>query len=55
MLGGFLSILACIVLIAAVFQDPGHARVVNATAGIVLFALGAAMFVYGLKLRNSLR
>ena len=55
MLGGFLSILACIVLIAAVFQDPGHARVVNATAGIVLFALGAAMFVYGRKLRNSLR
>lgn len=54
MLGGFLSILAFIVLIAAFYQDAGHARVVNGAAGVALFLLGAAMFGYGLKLRNSL-
>ena len=55
MLGAFLAILACIVLIAAVFQDPGHARIVNAAAGVVLFGLGAGMFLIGLKLRRRAR
>lgn len=55
MLGGFLDILSCIVLVAAAFQDPGHARVVNAGAGLVLFCIGAAMFFVGWKLRGRTR
>ncbi|MDZ4858171.1 MAG: hypothetical protein SGI88_04250 [Candidatus Hydrogenedentes bacterium] len=55
MLGGFLAILAIIVLIATVVQDPGHARVVNGVAGLVLFLIGAGMFLWGLKLRGRLR
>lgn len=52
MLGAFLAILSCIVLVAAFFQDPGHARVVNAAAGVVLLGLGGGMFAIGLKLRR---
>ena len=52
LLGGFLAILAFIVLIAAVFQDPGHARVVNGGAGVLLFAMGIGMFMLGLKFRK---
>jgi len=55
MLGGFLAILATIVLIATVVQDPGHARVVNGVAGAVLFLIGAGMFLWGMNLRRRLR
>ncbi|HRK35253.1 MAG TPA: hypothetical protein PLJ47_11720 [Candidatus Hydrogenedentes bacterium] len=55
MLGGFLAILATIVLIATIVQDPGHARVVNGVAGIVLFLIGAGMFLWGYRLRGRIR
>ena len=55
MLGGFLDILAAIVMLATVVQDPGHARIVKGVAGLVLFLIGAAMFVWGLTLRRRLR
>jgi hypothetical protein len=55
MLGAFLIVLASIVLLATVFQDPGHARVINFIAGLVLVGLGAAMTWWGLTLRRRVQ
>lgn len=54
-LGAFLAFLAVLVLLAAVFQAPGHARVVNFGAGFVLLAIGLAKVLWGLALRKRAR
>lgn len=55
MLGAFLIVLASIVILAAVFQDPSAARVINAIAGFVLVGIGGAMTWWGLRLRRRAR
>ena len=55
MLGGFLSLLAFIVVMATFLQEPGHARVVNLGAGLVLFSIGGSMFAWGVVLKRRLR
>ncbi|MGI6460259.1 MAG: hypothetical protein ACOX5J_09215 [Candidatus Hydrogenedentales bacterium] len=51
-IGLFLVFLAAIVLVATIFQAPGHARVVNGTAGLVLMLIGAAMAGWSRVLRK---
>jgi uncharacterized membrane protein HdeD (DUF308 family) len=51
-LGGFLALLASIVILATFFQEPGHARVINLVAGLALISIGAGMFAWGLRLRS---
>ncbi len=55
LLGGFLDVLALIVLLATVFQEPGPPRVVNFCADMVLFLIGLAMLLRGVALRRRLR
>lgn len=55
LLGGFLLVLASIVVLATFFQEPGHARIINLVAGLVLVAIGGAMTWWGLTLRRRLR
>ncbi|HOD49515.1 MAG TPA: hypothetical protein PKY01_01150 [Candidatus Hydrogenedentes bacterium] len=51
-LGAFLAFLALVVLVATVFQAPGHARVVNCGAGLTLLLIGGGMAVWGRILRR---
>ena len=51
-IGLFLVFLAAIVLVATIFQAPGHARVVNGAAGLVLMLIGAAMAGWSRVLRK---
>lgn len=51
-LGGFLSILATLVLIATLFESQGHSRIVNLAAGLTLMAIGLGMAARGYVLRH---
>ena len=53
-LGAFLIFLAAIVLVATVFQAPGHARVVNGGAGLMLLLIGGGMAAWSRMLRKRL-
>jgi hypothetical protein len=53
-LGAFLAFLAVIVLVATVFQAPGHARVVNGGAGLALLLIGGGMAGWSRVLRKRL-
>jgi uncharacterized membrane protein HdeD (DUF308 family) len=54
-LGGFLSLLASLVLLSSLFQEGGHAWWVNLGSGIALLAIGMGMFAWGLVLKSRLQ
>ena len=54
-IGGFLTYLACVVLVAAFMEVPGKARIVNFGASMTLLAIGLGMFFYGRFLRKRVR
>jgi hypothetical protein len=54
-LGFFMSVIAVPVLIGTVWSDRLIAQVVNATAGIVLLAIGVGMFLFGLSQFKKLK
>ena len=54
-IGGFLTYLGCVVLVAAFMEASGKAKVVNFGASLTLLAIGLGMFFYGRFLRKRVR